>query len=65
MFDGVGKIMNIELCGVDVEVIEVIHANMPKGAECLHNPGQGRIWIDNRNWSDRDVEKAIHYLLSL
>lgn len=57
--------MKIELLGVDVEVIKAIHANMPKGAICQHSPGHGTIRIDERFWSDKSVEKAIHYLLSL
>lgn len=57
--------MNIELCGVSEDVISAIHDAMPKVAKCVHNPGQGTIWIDDRVFNEKNLEKAVHYLLSL
>lgn len=57
--------MNIELLGVDVETINRIHENMPEGANCVHNPGNGWIIIDGRLFTEKNTDKAVHYLLSL
>lgn len=56
--------MKVTLYGCDVEIYHKIYAKVPDafiGAE----PGNGWIKIADRYWKEKDVEKAIHYLLSL
>lgn len=52
------------LYGCDVEVYHEIWEKAP-GFLVGAQPGNGWIEIDGRIWKERDVEKAIHYLLSL
>lgn len=65
MLYGVGKEMNIELRGVNVDVIKAIHDAMPEAARCVHNPGHGTIWINDRAFNEKNLKRAVHYLLSL